>query len=146
MRITAAQGRYRTRTIRYSRILRLQRVHSKEAFEEARSHEFYNLARANTDLRIMDRLRSSSRRFPAFGDPSVPRVDAVLAKTGLMGVESTVITPKMRRLEAHKLAGGPKIVDSTMLRALMWLESTAKSRLETVKLAPCRHALVTRAA
>ena len=56
-----------------------------------------------------------------------------------MDVESTVLAPKMRRLEAHKLAGGPKIVDSTMLRPLMWLESTAESRLETVKLAQRRH-------
>ena len=37
----------------------------------------------------------------AVGDPSVARVDDVLAKTGLMGVESTVLAPKMRRLEAH---------------------------------------------
>ena len=76
-------------------------------------------------------LFASSRRFPAFGDPSVARVDAVLAKTGLMGVESTVLAPQERRLEAHKLAGGPRIVDSTMLRALMRLESTAESRLDT---------------
>ena len=75
-------------------------------------------------------LCSSSRRFLAFGDPSVARVDAVLAKTGLMGVESTVPAPKMRRLEAHKHAGGPKIVDSTVLRPLMCLASTAESRLE----------------
>ena len=79
-------------------------------------------------------LCSSSRRFLAFGDPSVARVDAVLAKTGLMGVESTVLAPQERRLEAHKLAEGPKIVDSTMLRALMCLESTAESRLDAVKL------------
>ena len=58
-----------------------------------------------------------------------------------MGVESTVIAPQERRLEAHKLAEGPKIVDSTMLRALMCLESTAESRLDAVKLAQRRHAL-----
>ena len=58
-----------------------------------------------------------------------------------MGVESTVLAPKKRRLEAHKLAGGPRIVDSTMLRPLMWLESTAESRLDAVKLAQRRHAL-----
>lgn len=86
-------------------------------------------------------LCSSSRRFPVFSDPSVARVDAVLAKTGLMGVESTVLAPNMRRLEAHKLAEGPRIVDSTMLRPLMWLESTVESRLDAVKATPRRHAL-----